>query len=212
MTVAHHPTDPTLASFAAGALDEARGLVVATHVSLCRQCRNAVRAFECVGGALLDTAETTAMNDGALERAMAQLGRVEERVPSTPVAHVAGALPAPLAQYALGPWRRIGPRLQWRSVDVPSKEAVRVIMLKGAPGTRLPRHKHTGTEWTCVLEGAFRHDVERYGAGDFDEADETVEHHPVVEEGVACICLVALEGTLKLQSLMGRVLQPFIRI
>ena len=75
-------------------------------------------------------------------------------------------------------------------------QGVRVFMLKAAPGTRIPRHKHTGTEWTCVFEGAFRHDLGRYGPGDFDEADETVEHNPVVEDDEPCVCLVALQGSI----------------
>ena len=37
--------------------------------------------------------------------------------------------------------------------------------------------------------------------GDFDEADESIEHNPVVEEGMPCICLVALQGGIELQSL-----------
>ena len=85
-------------------------------------------------------------------------------------------------------------------------------MLKAEPGTRFPHHRHSSSEWTCVLQGAFRHDHGRYGPGDFDEADETVEHKPVVEEGVACICLVALQGKLEFQGWLGRMLQPFVRI
>ena len=73
MTIVHHPTDASLAAFASGTLDECRGLVVATHLSLCAHCRNAVRAFEAVGGFLLEGAEPTGMSAGALERAMAQL-------------------------------------------------------------------------------------------------------------------------------------------
>jgi len=71
---------------------------------------------------------------------------------------------------------------------------------------------HTASEWTCVFEGAFRHDLGRYGAGDFDEADESVEHNPAVEEGMPCICLVALQGDIELQSWVGRLIQPFIRL
>jgi putative transcriptional regulator len=214
MTIMHHPSDATLAAFASGTLDEARGLVVATHVSLCAQCRGAVRAFEHVGGKLLEDVEPAAMSEGALERAMALLGS-QETVPSAasaPGAASASDLPAPLSRYALGSWRWIGRGVQWRAVDVRSEEGGRVFMLKAAPGTRLPRHKHTGTEWTCVFEGAFRHDLGRYGPGDFDEADESVEHNPVVEDGVACICLVALQGNIELQSWMGRLIQPFVRI
>ena len=85
-------------------------------------------------------------------------------------------------------------------------------MLKAAPGTKLPHHKHMGYEWTCVLEGAFEHQFGRYGPGDFDEADETMEHKPTVCEGVPCICIVALQGGIELQSWLGRLLQPLIRL
>lgn len=85
-------------------------------------------------------------------------------------------------------------------------------MLKAAPGTRLPHHRHTDTEWTCVLQGAFRHGYGRYGPGDFDEADESMEHKPVIEDGEPCICLVALRGSIEFQGWAGRLLQPFVRI
>jgi len=210
MTIMHHPSDATLAAFAAGTLDGARSLVVATHLSLCPACRKAVRTFEHVGGALLDEAAPSGMKPGALERAMAQLGEPE------PVARQARAseenLPAPLSHYELGSWRWIGRGVQWRSVAVDAADGCRVFMLKAAGGTRLPRHRHTDTEWTCVFQGAFRHDLGRFGPGDFDEADDSVEHNPFVEEGAPCICLVVLAGSIELQGWMGKLLQPLIRI
>ena len=213
MTITHHPTDVTLAAFASGSLDEARALVVATHLSLCPHCRAAVGDFERIGGALLESAEPVPMSAGALDRAMARLAPEE---PARAAADVAATndenLPAPLARYALGPWRRIGRSVQWRPVDVPSDDDVRVFMLKAAGGTRLPRHRHSGTEWTCVFQGAFKHELGRFGAGDFDEADESVEHDPMVERGDACICLVALQGNIVLQGFFGRLIQPFVRL
>ena len=210
MTITHHPSDATLAAFASGSLDQARGVVVAAHLSLCPHCRNAVRAFTEVGGALLDETEPAELSGGALQRAMAALGPLDIVTPAPRAA--ASELPSPLDRYAMGPWRWIGRGLQWRSVDVTSDEGVRVFMLKGAPGTRLPRHRHTGTEWTCVLEGAFSHDLGRYGAGDFDEADEDVEHNPTVDADMGCVCVVALQGHIELQGWLGRLIQPFVRL
>jgi putative transcriptional regulator len=217
MTIIHHPSDVTLAAFASCTLDEARAVVVATHISLCAQCLDAVREFECVGGALLEDAAPADMSAGALERAIAQLDSTAQLDNTAPLQAVvededSGALPAPLKHYAMGQWRRIGGSVQLRPIEVPSSDGVRVFLLKAAPGTRLPRHRHVGTEWTCVFQGAFRHAIGRYGAGDFDEADETIEHQPVVEDGMPCICVVALQGGIKLQSLIGRLVQPFIRI
>jgi putative transcriptional regulator len=212
MTITHHPSDATLAAYAAGNLDETRGLVVATHVALCGVCRNAVRGFEAAGGALLEAAEPAELSSGALQRAMAALGPLDIIAPAAPGAAAASDLPAPLSHYVVGPWRWIGRGVQWRPVEVASEEGVRVFMLKARPGTKLPRHRHTGTEWTCVFHGAFTHDLGRYGAGDFDEADASVEHNPVVDAEHGCVCLVALQGQIELQSFIGRLIQPFVRI
>jgi putative transcriptional regulator len=212
MTINHHPSDATLAAYASGTLDQARGLVVATHLSLCTQCRKATHEFEQAYGAMLEDAEPVAMSSGALERAMAALGPLDVISPVPGSANAASEFPEPLSRYNLGPWRWIGRSVQWRSVDVASDDGVRVLMLKARPGAKLPRHRHTGTEWTCVFEGAFSHHLGRYGAGDFDEADESVEHDPVVDAEDGCVCLVALQGHIELQSWLGRLIQPFVRI
>lgn len=210
MTIQHHPSDETLAAYAAGTLDEARRLIVATHLSLCRHCHDFVHALETVGGSMLDKIAPVAMSDGARSRLLRQLDG-HDLAPATP-SSAAGSWPAPLRRYAMGHWRWVGPGVEWRSVSVPVVDDTRVFMLRAKPGTKLPHHRHSGIEWTCVLEGAFLHDGGRFGPGDFDEADEAHEHKPVVEDGVPCICLVALQGNIQMQSRLGRLLQPLIRL
>ena len=211
MTVMHHPSDETLAAFAAGALDEPRAVVVATHVSMCAHCAGAMRAFEHVGGALLEAAAPAAMSAGALERAMVQLDRTSPDTAGAPI-NPAELLPAPLRYYPVGRWRRVGGGLLTCPVHVPVHGDVRVFLLKGGPGTRLLQHRHTGTEWTCVIHGAYRDARRRYGPGDFDEVDESIEHYQVVEEGETCIAVVAMQGDIRLRGWLGRLLQPFIRL
>jgi putative transcriptional regulator len=212
MTIAHHPTDPTLAAFAAGTLDEGRALVVSTHLVGCAVCRGAVRSFERLRGIALEDGEPVGLEEGALQRALRKISSDGPAEATAPDRDHSEARPTPLSAYSLGKWRRIAPGLQWRPVAVPAAEGTRVFMLKAAPGIRIPHHAHAGLEWTCVLQGAFSHRLGRYGAGDFDEADDTIEHQPEVEEGVECICLVALQGQIQLKSWMGRLIQPFIRI
>jgi putative transcriptional regulator len=211
MTVMHHPSDETLAAFASGALDEPRAVVVATHVGMCAHCAGAIKAFEHVGGALLEAAAPAEMRAGALERTLA---RLDAPVPDAAAAPTdqGEPLPAPLRNYALGRWRRVGGGLFTCPVRVPTHSDVRVFLLKGGPGTRLLQHRHTGTEWTCVIQGAYRDAERRYGPGDFDEADESTEHYQVVEEGDTCIAVVAMHGDIRLQGFFGRLLQPFIRL
>jgi len=215
MSIHHHPSGETLAAFASGQLDEARALVVASHVALCPECRASLRRLEDFGGALLAGTDPAAMAGDALARSLAALDASPVAAPSeslvTPPPRSDG-LPAPLAAYDLGPWRWIGRGVELRKVDVVSDEGLRVFMLRAQPGTRLPRHRHKGDEWTSVFEGAFRHQHGRFGPGDFDEADESVEHHPTVEAGVPCICLVALDKGIAFQGWIGRLLQPLVRM
>jgi putative transcriptional regulator len=212
MTIKHHPTDIALSAFTGGTLDEARALVVATHISLCAQCQKAVAEFECVAGTMLQELPPTALRPDALSRALALLeGKQDEATASIQGIQGDIRLPAPLQVYKRGPWRWLGRGIEFCAVDVPADSDTRVFMLKAAPGIRLPHHKHTGTEWTCVFQGAFTHEGGHFGPGDFDEADEDVEHRPIVGAGDVCICLVALQGRVQLQGWAGRLLQPLLR-
>jgi putative transcriptional regulator len=210
MTITHHPDEEALAAFAAGTLDEPRSVVVAAHVALCPHCRAIVAACEQVGGALVEQAAPATPRAGALDEALARLD--EAAPPATVVREAAPDCPAVLAPYEVGRWRWIGPGVHWRKVEVPESEGTRVFMLKAAPGSSLPHHGHSGVEWTCVLQGAFSHDLGRYGPGDFDAADNTVDHTPFVEEGNTCICLVAMQGDLELRGWLGKLMQPFVRL
>jgi putative transcriptional regulator len=212
MTISHHPSDMTLAELSAGSLDEGSALVVSIHVGLCATCRMAVRRFEAVGGALLDQLEPTPLQAGAMESLLARLGETESAAETAADLDDKKALPAPLGGYHLGRWRWLAPGVHWRPITLAAPGETRVFMLKSKPGTRLPHHRHQDREWTCVLQGAFTHAGGTIGPGDFDEADETVEHHPSVDDGETCICVVAMRGRIELQGFMGRFLQPLIRL
>jgi putative transcriptional regulator len=208
--IQHHPSDLTLAEFAGGMLDEGRALVVGTHLAACASCREAARGFEHIRGAILQQSEPAPMAPDALQQALQAVAAIGERQVSHHFS--AGAAASPLSYYQLGAWRRIGPRVCWRDVERASDGTTRTFMLKAAPGTKIPSHEHIGLEWTCVLQGAFRHQLGRFGPGDFDEADETVDHDPIVEEGEDCICLVALQGSIRFKGWFGRLIQTFVRL
>jgi putative transcriptional regulator len=213
MSIRHHPTDETLAAHAAGALDPGRRIVLGSHLERCDACRRFLLACEEVGGAMLDDLPMAEMAPDALTHMLARLDTASAgAMPSTVPRDVEPGLPRALAGYRLGPWRWIGPGVEMRPILLPEPRPVSVFLLKGRAGTRLPKHTHRGTEFTSILAGAFAHDGGRFGAGDFEEADEAVEHRPVVTPEGECICLVALEGKLKLSGILGALLGPFIRL
>lgn len=213
MSIRHHPSHETLLAMCNGSLDQARTVVVSAHVERCALCRQRVRLLDHLGGTLLDRVSPTAMSEGALDRALALLDRTaQERPASVQAAGDLPSMPEALRPYELGPWRWIGPGTHWRSTNIASPDGYRVFLLRAKGGVRLPHHTHTGIETTLILKGAYAHEGGRYGVGDLEEADGSVEHQPIVEDGEECICLVAMNGDLRLLGLVGKLMQPFVRL
>ncbi len=214
MTIAHHPEEDLLAAYAAGALDLGQRVAIATHLKACPSCRDFVRAMERVGGAIIAGMAPAALAEGALDRMLARIAEpapVPPRAPRAPHDAPEG-LPRFVRAYDLGPWRRIAPGVAMQPILLPEPSPTRVFLLKARAGAKLIEHAHTGIEMTCVLSGAFRHDGGRYGPGDFDLGDDGVLHEPHIEEGEDCVSLVAMQGELRWRGLIGRLIQPFVRL
>ena len=216
MSIEHHPTDSMLAAFAAGTLDHGQHVAIATHLVSCPQCRAFMHSMEQVGGAVLASLPPAAMSNGALAAVEARLNEpilpaAVGITPTVPETEVPG-LPKFVRRYRFGNWKWIAPSVQLRPIALPYESDTRVFLLKSGPGTKMLEHAHTGFEMTCVLSGAFSQGGAHFGPGDFDLGDETVNHEPVVDSGQDCVCLVAMQGELRLKGLLGRIMQPFVRL
>lgn len=212
MSVRHDPSEERLLAYAAGTLSPPEMVVVAAYLSLRPDADAWVRRLQSVGGRLLDDLEPEPMPDDALARVLAR-AEVDagEVLASTPLNDMPG-LPEPLRRYALGPWRWIGPGMRTRDVHAPRDGDCRVILLEIGPGRETPKHTHGGVELTCVLTGAYATETDRFDVGDFEEADPQVLHQPRVVSKEACLCVVALDGQIRLDGLLGRLIQPFVRL
>jgi putative transcriptional regulator len=217
MTIRHHPPDELLASFAAGVLDLGQHVAMATHLVGCRQCRTMMRAMEHVGGTMLASLPPTEMSAEAFAAVGAKLGDVMIAAATPPAprgaerADVPG-LPGFVRNYLAGSWKWIAPKVHLRPIQLPEGSETRVFLLRSRPGTKMIEHTHTGFEMTCVLSGSFDHAGGHFGAGDFDLGDGAVDHEIMIDSAEDCICLIAMQGGLKLNGMIGRLLQPFIRM
>ncbi len=194
--IAHHPSDPTLASYASGALPEALALVVATHLCECGACRATLAALEATAGALLDDLPPVALSDDALDRLLLRLD--DPSPPGPPITNP--ELPAPLNRVRLGRWWPLGSGIRFRALRT-GGSAWGVLLLV-QPGRSLPRHGHAGTELTCVLTGAFADGNGEYAAGDLCEPTTDHDNPPTVIGSQPCLCVIASEG-MRLRGLLG---------
>ena len=212
MNVTHHPSAELLASFAAGSLDAGEHLVVAVHVSGCSTCRRVARAVEVIGGLTLEVSESVPMKDGAFEAVLAKLAQ-SPPPPRKPANNRQDAgLPEILCHYHIGRHRHVAPGVSMQRITLPGPSRSRAFLLRSRPGTHMLEHTHTGTELTCVLSGSFSHEGGRFGPGDFDFGDETLDHQPIVGGDEPCLCLVAMTGNLRMNGFFGRLISPFVRL
>jgi putative transcriptional regulator len=181
-------------------------------VSGCSTCRRVVRAVEVIGGSALEAIEPAAMKAGAFEAVLAKLDRSPRLVPAPSDSLTDEALPGLLRHYHIGRRRLVAPGVSMRPIELPAPSKSRAFLLKSNPGTRMLEHTHTGTELTCVLRGSFSHEGGRFGPGDFDFGDETLDHQPIVGDGEPCLCVVAMTGDLRMNGFFGRLISPFIRL
>lgn len=212
--IKHHLTDAILLAYAAGTLPEAFNLVVATHVSLCDECRARMHAFDAVGGALIDQTDMVEMDQGSFAATMALIAGDPVQARPAP-RRPKGVFPAPLQDYVGGDldavkWRRVGGGVSDALLSTKAGSTARLLRIPG--GVAVPDHGHGGMELTLVLQGAFRDESDRFGPGDVEVADVAMVHKPVAEHGEDCICLAATDALLRFNAIIPRIAQSFLRI
>lgn len=227
--IRHHISDSLLMAYSAGQLPEAFNLVVASHVSLCDECRARLESFDAVGGALLEASIDKAYDQmpdhaagsaaPAADSLTATMQRIRAAGPArrepAPQPVRRGLFPTPLARYVGGDldavkWKPVGGGVRQAILPTDSKASARLLYIPAGVG--VPDHGHRGTELTLVLQGAFSDAYDRFGPGDLEIATADDEHSPVAEAGSDCICLAATDAPLKFNTFLPRILQPFLRI
>ena len=206
-------------AYSSGNLPEAFSLAVATHISMCDQCRAALESFDAVGGALLENSAEVAVQTDALAKTMALI-KADTQQRNAAQSEEArrgtrGDVPAPLAEY-IGTsfedvqWKPIGMGVKQSILETAGGATARLLFIP--PGTAVPDHSHSGTELTLVLQGAFADDDDYFAAGDIEIADGDVKQAPVAANDMPCICLAVTEAPLKFSKFFHKAVQPFLNI
>ncbi len=217
MTVKHHLTDDLLMAYSAGDLPEAVNLIVATHISLCDECRAALGTYDSVGGAVLETCDNVPMSQSSLSTVLDMIHTkdTEKSEPKVEAPAKDNVLPEPLLGYVKGGLENV----RWRSAGMGVKQAIlpttkdaTARLLYIPAGTAIPDHGHKGMELTLVLKGAFQDEDGYFGRGDIEVASEDLNHRPVADISEDCICLAVTDAPLRFKGLVPRIAQPFLGI
>ena len=219
MKANHHPQDDLLLSYAAGSLSESWSLAIASHLSVCSECRKTLEIAETVGGVLLEDIPDQQLSSATLESVLAQIDQPDiEAVSenSQPSATDGSIFPTVLQKYIGSSvenisWKTIGAGIRQHLIETPDEGgSLRLLRIKA--GKSVPNHGHQGRELTLVLSGSYHDGFSSYGAGDMQDADEEIVHKPIVDDGPDCICLVITDAPIIFKEWMPRLLQPLLAI
>ena len=227
MSIHHHLSDTTLGAFTAGTLIETISLVIASHISICPDCRKRKDQLETIGGIQLKIAEPAGVSSDALQKTMIKLGKQElphvfSPANTSSLSSSRGAalnvcnpeVPEPLRAYIPDrledvEWKPIAPGIKFFAIEGLKTANGTLSLLKIAPGVNIPEHGHHGIELTQVLKGSFSDEIGRFGVGDIADLDSDIKHQPIADTSEACICLIATEAPLKFTSMLPRLVQYF---
>jgi putative transcriptional regulator len=217
VTITHHLDDVTLIAYAAGTLGEAHSVVVATHIAMCEDCRQGVRAAEAMGGSILADQDEMAVTDTCRAATLASLDGVlinQKKTQPPKESDVPLPLCNLLGNQALKDlkWKTKAPGIAKVDISLSPGSKTHLQLLRIGPGRAMPEHGHGGEELTLVLRGSYTDHTGTYRAGDVADLDEDIEHQPKVDSDVDCICLVATEAPTRFKSIWARLAQPFVGI
>ncbi|MEO8809847.1 MAG: ChrR family anti-sigma-E factor [Rhodanobacter sp.] len=212
----HHLDDVTVLSYSAGALAAAMTVVASAHLERCTTCRERLLDADQIGGVLLQQQRVDAPAEDARATMLSLLDDTPQIEDITLPDEVDDERDPDRLPGALHPWFGSSLRaLRWRRV-APGVQRILasninggdLMLLRIAPGSKLPLHSHGGNELTMILDGAYDDMLGHFGPGDVADLDGETLHQPVTSPGVPCICVAATDAPLKFSGWFARTLQP----
>ena len=214
-SIKHHPSRAMLVDFSAGNLGTAESICVSAHLHFCDQCRNELMRLDQVASQLMTEAEPQTIDEDLFDSVMSKIDALPEG-PTKVEIEEKSDFPHTVAKLineteSAPKWRRMS-----SSVDVArfqtGQNKFEVALHRICAGGKTPHHGHNGTEFTVVLKGSFSDEKSVYTEGDFIIRQPGDVHQPMGAKNGECICLSAQEAPIKLTSLLGYLLNPWLRI
>lgn len=217
MSPTHHLPDELLAAYAAGACSEPEALFIATHLTLCIQCRTDLLMHESIGGASFDDVSPIETH---IDPAAIATGTPERAMPNAPAIGHEATVAKQLAEASLprvfAPYLPEG--LRWRFLVPGVKQVELALKWKGTPvrlvrfppGYVVPLHTHEGPEYTLVLSGALEDGDATMKRGDVEVCDDSHRHQLRITRDGLCTCLFVSDAAPVPLTFLGRLLRPFL--
>ena len=212
----HHPSSEMLVEFSAGTLDTATSICVSAHLHFCKCCRDEVARLNEVGAHLMSEAPPEEIDNELFDKILAKIDQPETTVDVSHKTANASGFPEPvnkLLNHAekTPVWKRLSKSMEVAKLFT-GQNKYEIALHKICAGGVTPKHDHRGLEYTVVLEGSFSDESSVYTQGDFIIRKPGDIHQPMGAKNGECICLSAQEAPIKLKSILGFFLNPWLKV
>ena len=101
------------------------------------------------------------------------------------------------ARWADPGWKDVAPGISCKLLATDTEKNRVSMLVRLAPGTDYPPHRHAGVEELHMLEGELIVDDERFRAGDYRRAEaDSVDHRVWSETGCTCVLITSFHDAL----------------
>jgi len=162
--------------------------VVETYISSCADCRREIKTLRPIIGSFVS------WPTDVLRPSVSLWGRLAQRI-----AEETGRAPVlPPSQLPAKPeWEEVAAGISCKLLATDTEKNRVSMLVRLAPGTDYPRHRHAGVEELHLLHGELMIDDKKLYPGDYSRAEaDTVDHRVWSETGCTCVLLTSIEDVL----------------
>ena len=162
--------------------------VVEAHISACAECRQEMETLRPIIGSFVSWPTDVLRPSASLWGRLAQ--RIAEETGKEPV--------LPSSQLLAKPeWEEAAPGISVKLLATDTEKNRVSMLVRLAPGTDYPPHRHAGVEELHLLHGELMIDDKKLYPGDYIRAEAgSVDHRVWSETGCTCVLLASTEDVI----------------
>ncbi len=174
--------------YALRALPSPELAVADAHISACADCQQEMKMLRPLIGSFVSWPTDVLRPSASLWGPLAQ--RIAEETGKEPV------LP-PLQLPAKPEWEEVAPGISCKKLATDTEKNCVSMLVRLAPGTDYPRHRHAGVEELHLLHGELMIGDKKLHPGDYKRAEpDSVDHRVWTETGCTCVLLTSTKDVL----------------
>ena len=179
-----------LFQYALQALPSSEIHTVEAQISACADCRRELETLRPVVASFVSWPTDVLRSSKSLwERLAQRVAKETGREPFLP--------PSPLT--AKPEWEQAAPGIDVKLLATDTKKKRVSMLVRLAPGTEYPPHRHAGIEELYLLQGELMIDDKKVCPGDYIRAEaDSVDHRVWSETGCTCVLLTSTQDELLL--------------